>query len=301
MKRIIKLSVLAIVAITLGMTSCKKSDSLNDELDSGTDLKQLSVDESNTQNESEGVLNDVNGVMENSALGKTYNVYGAIIDDSSDIGHKRIFIHYGGDCKDGSRHRRGDAIVTLIEGAKWSDAGSVIKMEYVNLTSTRKANGKSVVFNGVFYVRNVSGGKVFVDATVVHKFWGHGTLNFDGETAMREWYVNRLRTFTNVSGVLNVKTEGDTTVNGNTNVMMWGTNRKSMEFYTLTTSPIIISSACTNGPISGVKVHKGLVKDVTVTFGVEESGVVVSSGCAYGLRVDWKNRKDEAKTAVIAY
>lgn len=299
MNKITRLSSYVMICIALALTSCKK-DSTTDDLDSGADVQQLASDESNLHNESESTLTDLNSVMESSQFGKGYTIKGATVNDTTFAGSREIIITFNGDNADGSRTRTGTVTLQLIEGTKWSEAGAVMKITYANFTITRKADSKQIVFNGIFYLRNVSGGKVFVNPEVIHKYWGEGLITFQNSTT-RTWMINRKRTFTNSSGVLGVKTEGDTTVNGISNVMVWGIARNSTAFYTQVSSPIVVSSTCTNGPVSGVKVHKGFKRDVMVTFGVDQSGNAVSSGCAYGFKVEWKNLKDVSKSAIIAY
>lgn len=301
MKTMIRFSSIALLSIGLAFSSCKKSTDEIDDLDAGTELKQLSTDDNSAESQSESVMNDLNGVMESSQFGKGYSIHGASVDDSTDSGMRRIRVRFDGDNLDGILHRKGLATIQLIEGTKWSDAGAVIKIEFTNLLTTRKGNGRAVEFNGTFYCRNVSGGKVFVDPQVIHKFWGSGSMVFDKSGASRTWFINRKRTFENNSGVFTVKSEGDTTVDGNSNVIHWGITRNSTAFYTLVTTPVLVSSACPGGPVSGVKVHKGFAKDATVTFGVDQSGDPVTSGCPYGFKVEWTNRRNVARSAVISY
>jgi len=301
MKTILRITTIAMLGALLGIAGCKKASEVADELDAGVELQQLASDENSAQSESDGVLTDLNTVMENSPYNKIYPLSNATVDDSTFAGQKIITITYNGDNADGSRNRTGKVILQLINGAKWTDAGATIKIVYNQVVITRKANNKSCEFNGVFYLENVSGGKAFVASPVVHKYWGEGLMTFDKDGSSRSWNINRKRTFTNESGVLSIKTEGDTTINSVSNVLVWGKNRHSNSFYTQISTPIVISSACTNGPISGVKIHKGMAKDVTVTFGVDENGTPVTSGCAYGFKAEWTNKKNESKSVVKAY
>jgi hypothetical protein len=107
---------------------------------------------------------------------------------------------------------------------------------------------------------------------------------------MRTWQVARKRTFTNTSGQLGLKVEGDTAVGGYSNVVVWGVNRRGTAFYTQLTTPLTFNSQCTSRPVSGIKVHNGLVKSISVTFGVDESGNPYSgTGCPYGQKRKCKN------------
>lgn len=299
MKRAIYRAVALTMVIAMALTSCKKDDS--DELEKGTELQQLSCDENSMQGESESLLTDFSLVAENSFMGKTYPISGATVNDSDFAQLRKIIISYDGDNADMSRHRKGTVTIELNTEGKWSDPGALMKITITKLMVTRKVGGKTVEFNGVFYLQNVSGGKLSTASTVVHKFWGGGITNFDSDATQRVWFINRKRTFENNQGVITVTTEGDTTVNGKEHVITWGFSRKGTSFTTQTTTPVVFKSTCMNGPISGVKVHHGFSKEVTVTFGVDVDGNPISSGCGYGLKVEWKNKKDEDKKAILAY
>ncbi len=299
MKKIMQLSTYAILSLVLFLSSCDKDE--KDELDEGAALQELSADESSFQQESDNLLNDINKVMENSPFGKAYTIKGATVNDSSFFSMKKVVITFNGDNEDGTRHRKGTITMQLIAGDKWSDQDALIKIQYTKLVVTRNTKSKTIEFGGIFYLRNVSGGKVFASAEVTHKYWGAGYMNFDGSAASREWSINRRRVFTNIGGVLGVTTDGDTTINGNNHVMIWGKTRKGIAFTTSVVEPVVFSSTCLAGHLSGQKTHKGMEKDIKVTYGVDDKGVVVTSGCPYGLKVEWTNKKEEGRSAILAY
>lgn len=298
-----KLFVFAIVLGVFGLvlnTSCKKGSGA-DPSDLGTDFTQFSSDENLLHTASEALLDDFTTVMENSSLGKVYPIHGATVNDSDFINLKRIIINYNGDNASGSRHRKGTMIIELIEGDKWSDSAAVVKMTCTRITITHKLTGNSLEYSGVYYVKNVSGGKVFVNPEVIHKFWGSGMMNFDNSGIEREWFINRKRTFALGTDFNTITTVGDTVLNAVDNVIEWGQTRKSVTFTTQVIEPIIYRTTCPTGPYSGVKNHKGMLKEVKVIFGVDDQGIPVSVGCAFGYKVEWKNNKDSLKTAIIPY
>jgi hypothetical protein len=149
-------------------------------------------------------------------------------------------------------------------------------------------------------ITNVNGGHAFVDTVVTHKIRGLMTVSFDNETS-RSWSIARKRVITHYDLVYNVEVNGDTTIAGINNVVVWGTNRLGNMFYTQIQQPVQWSSACPQGPYSGVKVHKGLAREITVTFGVDALGNPATGTCPFGFRVNWSNLRGEAKSAVIGY
>lgn len=136
--------------------------------------------------------------------------------------------------------------------------------------------------------------------SVTHTVRGNMTVTFDGGRSL-SWQIARRRVSTAVGAVYTITISGDTTVNGINNVAVWGLNRNSTMFYTQISSPIVFSSTCINGPISGVKVHKGIAREITVTFGVDAAGNPVSANCPYGFKLNWTNLRNETKTAVVSY
>jgi hypothetical protein len=298
MKKIIQFGLAAMVVAGLSLNSCKKDD---DTMDDGLEQSELSSDESNHSNELESSLNEADVTISSSGLGKGPGISGAKVDDSTFISQKKIVITYDGLSGDGLRNRSGVVVLQLISGNKWSDVGAVLKVEAQNLKVTRVSTGKSVVINGVHYITNVTGGKAYVNSSVIHKVRGNTEVSFDNGT-MRTWQVARKRTFTNTSGQLGLKVEGDTAVGGYSNVVVWGVNRRGTSFYTQLTTPLTFNSQCTSRPVSGVKVHNGLVKSITVTCGVDESGNPYSGTvCPYGFKINWEDRKGNARTAVVSY
>jgi|NOAtaT_6_FD_contig_41_6509529_length_937_multi_4_in_0_out_0_1 hypothetical protein len=299
MKNAIRMTWVALLATGLTLNSCKKNDNEMDE--DGLEQAELSFDESNYNNELEASLNEANTTVSSSGVGKGPGIPGAKVDDSTFINEKKIVITYDGLSGDGLRMRTGTVILQLISGAKWSDAGAVLSVEAQNLKITRVSTGKSVTLNGVHYITNVTGGKVLVDENVVHSVRGNTQVTFDNGT-MRSWQVARKRTYTNAAGQLSLKVEGDTAVGGYSNVVVWGTNRRGNAFYTQITSPLLFTTTCSNRPVSGVKVHNSMSKNITVTFGVDASGNPYSgSDCPYGFKISWVDRKGNTRTSVSAY
>jgi hypothetical protein len=299
MKRTIRLSSIALVAISLFLFACKKDKTDGQDDDSSGQMEQ-SADELLMQNESENALNEVNAAISGSTFGKTVGIAGATINDSSFISEKKVIITYNGTSADGRRNRTGEITIQLINGNNWGEQGSVVKIDFNNFRITQIASGKSIVLNGFHAITNTSGGRSFVSASVTHTIRGSVKVSFDNATS-RSWQIARKRVVTSTSGVYEITVTGDTTLSATQHIAVWGTNRQGNSFYTQISQPVVWSSTCPAGPLSGVKVHKGIAREITVTFGVDASGNPVTGTCAYGFKINWINLRNQSKTTVISY
>jgi hypothetical protein len=301
MKKLTTMGTIVLVAFGLAFTSCKKKDS--DENDDDTSLQtEQSADESLMQNESETSLNEADIALAGSTFGKTGGIAGATINDSSFIAQKKLVITYNGNSADGKRNRTGEVVVQLISGNNWGEAGAVVKIDFNNLHITHIASGKSITINGNHIVTNINGGRAFVNTSVVHSIRGSMSVTFDNTSTTRSWQIARKRTIASAAGAYTITVSGDTTLNSIPKIIVWGTNRAGNSFYTQINQDVVWSSLCPTGPSSGVKVHKGIAREITVTFGVDASGNPVTGGnCPYGLKINWKNIRNVDKTALISY
>ena len=230
--------------------------------------------------------------------------------DSSLKAQGRLVITFAGNTCDNKRSRSGSITLQLPYDSvtntvtPWSSAGCVLTLTFNNFKVTRLSNNKSIVINGVKYISNVNGGLVD-DATtfvtpILHRITGTMQVTFDDGT-VRSWSIDRSRSINRTNGITTVTISGNATENGISNVSIWGVNRKGNNFTVSIPTPIVASSSCNFEPSSGVRVHNGVVRDLTVTFGVDQSGNAVTSGCAYGYRLNWINKKGNAKQAVVSY
>lgn len=294
-----QLIALAMTAIVIVGSSCNKTK--EDPLDDGLELKELASDESHFTIESDLIFTDVNTVHEKFDLGEKTTLDGATVNDSSFIGFKKIVINYNGETMNKMRVRNGSVSIQLIEGERWRDRGAVVEIEFNNITITRTEGNKIVNLQGKYYVKNVNGGRAFVDMNVEHKLWGTAMARF-GSGSSNEWSISRKRSFNMVNGTFQIITNGDTTINDSSNVLVWGKNRKGKEFMVRVPEQLVYSSACPGKLMSGQKRHYKFAKDFLVTYGVDDKGNIhKGSGCAYGFKVEWTNAKDEERRAVFAY
>jgi hypothetical protein len=303
-KNFIKPLILA-TAVAAMLVSCNRRD--NDLTpDDTTEQTTTSSDEANVTSYVEDLVKDVNDVVSGSSSSgarvEGASICGATIDSTSAKGN--IILNFDGSTTcNGRRTRSGTVTVSLTKGSKWTEAGAQLTVVLANYKVTRVSDNKSVTLNGTKTITNVNGGLIKSIAsgeTIVHKIKGNMAVTFD-DGSVRAWQIARKRTFSNNSSVYKVTLEGDTSIAGIGNVDVWGTNRFSNPFYGVISSPIVRTSTCDYDAVSGVKVHKGLAREITITFGVDSNGDVVTSTCPYGYKAAWTNRKGASRTAVIQY
>jgi hypothetical protein len=300
------LAILIIAAFAINVQSCKKDEKEPDTTNQNDDTaaqSQQSSDESIQTNESEFAMNDVNSAIENSSYGKTFVIVGASID--SVTVDKKLIITYSGNNADESRKRAGQIIVQLTNGILWSDKNAVITVTFIGYKVTRNSTGKSITFNGMYTVTNAKGGLVrFLkpNEIITHKIAGSMSISFDDGT-QRSWTITRQREIgLTITGSPYIILSGFGTKDNYTNVSVTGVNRAGNTFYSIITTPIIYSSACSWLPINGAIMHKGIAREITVTFGVDVNGnAVVAPSCPYGYKINWTNILNVGKQAVLKY
>ena len=302
MKKIFQISLIAIVAVSLTFVSCKKSTSTPTE--STADQQQMAADENSHSIEMQNSLNEANDAMATAGFGKTGSIYGATV--TIDSATKKITIIYNGNNKDNSRFRTGQIVIQLTTGSRWKDLGATISVSYTAFKIKNIASGKSITFDGTVNATNQTGGRVFIDANVVHLVTSSSfTLTFDDGT-QRIWNISRKRTFSNNVGVLSVTEEGTGSADGNSNLISWGENRKGDKFYTQITTPIVYNTInsvkCPNNIIQGEKIHILQGSKLTVTFGLDANGNPVSgNNCPTSYLVKWTNAAGKERSLLITY
>ncbi|QQR94488.1 MAG: hypothetical protein IPJ93_11760 [Bacteroidota bacterium] len=50
-----------------------------------------------------------------------------------------------------------------------------------------------------------------------------------------------------------------------------------------------------------MRVHHGVVRELTVTFGVDQQGNAQTSGCPYGYKLNWTSANGKAHQIVRSY
>ena len=298
------------IGTVITLNSCKK------ETTSTTNDSTSAADASNTSTAMNATNDDAANAAGTNAsmLGKTSGfelLCGALstVDSVNGI----ITITYSGAECTGIVKRLGTVTVTLLnyaQGARWKNAGATLQVAYNNLVVTNILSGASYTLNGTHYITNVTGGLAYqvmngsMSGTVAHK---HVADNFTITFAngqQRTWSVRSTRTFTG-SGLLSVRTitlAGDTTVNGETNVEVWGTNSNGDVFASSLIAPIVTNNVCGYyHPVSGEYTHFIANRSVDVLFGVNGAGGAVTIGnCAFGYKVTY-TLNGTSKTIVLSY
>ncbi len=307
MQKIFSIGLIALGIISLTLNACRK-----DKEGTGDDFKNQTIaarDEADMEAASEQSLEDINSAIDGSSLAgkalgpRPFVLCGSTVDTSQKA-QGRITITYDGTSVCNGKKRTGSVLIQFPAGKKWRDVGTRISATFNSLKFTRVIDGKSITLDGQKSITNVNGGIVSEQTngqTIVHKVRGNLSLTFDNGT-VRNWVVARLKTITLIDSVYQLKVEGDTTVDGTANVVIFGTNRAGRAFRVAIATPIIANSTCFfYRPVQGVKVHSGLEREIIVTFGVDEGGNSVSSGCAYGYKAEWKNARGQQKTLITQY
>ena len=125
-------------------------------------------------------------------------------------------------------------------------------------------------------------------------------ITFDNNTT-RTWNIDRTRSISRTNNITSVTITGNATQNGISNVATWGINRRGDSFTISIPTPVVLNSSCNFHAISGVRVHYGIARVLTVTYGVDASGNIVTSGCPYGYRLNWINHNGNPVQIVVSY
>jgi hypothetical protein len=308
--RILLLSI--ILLGTLSFTqSCKKNRLVKNE------TGQVSEDNSQIQQGMDAAVYDgTNAMSGNSSInGRVMNAAAITVcgatTDTSQKAQGIITLNFDGSTICNGRIRAGMIKLTLVgytTGTRWKTAGAVCRMDFTDYKVTRSSDSKSLVFNGTANVTNVSGGNIVLltfglQPNVIHKIEsGAITVKFDdGKTSTCN--LSRQFTYTYSNGVYQVKGEGVGSKNGLSSIENWGTTRDGDEFTSQVTQPVIWNSTCgAHKPVSGKLDIQVASKEfgLVTTLGVDNSGNVVSSGCPWGLKVEW-TYKNKSGSKLYAY
>jgi hypothetical protein len=288
-----------VIALALLFSSCTKKTTTTSG--ANTTISEHSQDVSNSTTESSNVNNDVNNALTNvSGFGKNFSIQalticGASIDSSHNTGSQPyIIITYNGSSVCSSTEvRSGQVKVQLISGAAYTDANAVLELTFTNYKVVYPLlDNHYLIFNGTKYLTDVNG----IDWLTVYLGTSTVTLRersynmevtFDnGQTS--SWNSARLSTygmtnFTAVYGTIN----GDTTIGGKT-IDSWGKTRFNTNFTTQMIQPWQSGTTCGWwAPTSGNYTSVTDSFTVSALLGVNSAGNQVSSGCAWGLKLNW--------------
>jgi hypothetical protein len=305
MKKVLLNISLVAIAASLSLSSCKKSEEAEPDY---SELTQQSSDNSSVQRESDQAIDDATTLLEGSSLGARLDAADTslvVIDSSqTDSNSRRKFIFKYKNKFANGKTKSGKMTAVLTTGTNWKTAGSVLTLTFDTMKVVR--NGKSVTFNGTKTITNVTGGRIKdlktgSDAIVHNVLSSNLKVTFE-DGSSKTWSVSKTRTFTVDENGLKVSVTGTGSQAGFTKLAEWGLTRKGTPFYASIEEPIVFSS-CNQDPkpISGKKVHKGLTKEVVVTFGVDANGNLDNTCSAYGFKNNWLNRKGESQQTIVSY
>lgn len=303
----------ALLAITLALAGCKRDDEPRRTYD-GAEERTHAADESLLTTETEQVLSDADdvyllgsGAMGGSGKTSLYVPCGATLD--SVPATKTYILTFDSTvvCANGTRKRSGTITLQLTNGTQWQNQGATLQVSYTNYRVTRVSDGKSLTLNGSHTVVNATGGLVPLMAdgapSIIRNITGNLALTFDDGTA-RTWNVSVQRTWTKASGVWTVSAAGQGTAGGYSNLSHWGVTRYGGLFYVETLQPVVANSTCGwQRPLSGRKLHRRPVRDITVTLGTDATGnPYTGTNCPYGFKAEWVNTNSGGTgSAVVAY
>ena len=317
MKRALRFSTLALLSAGLCFTSCKKNET-QDLADSETvAMANTADDEATASSETDASLADADEAINLTAIAGgrvSATLPCGVAGIDSFPAEKRYVITFDGRTRCGNRQtiRSGSITLQLYNAQSWAEAGAVMQVTYDNYT-VRKGVGRSlgnaIVLNGTGKIYNVLGG---LRRQVLRGNAGQvqHRIRFSN---LRMAYKNRqftdigiakTRTWVNEGGFISIRVTGDTAGTafaGNSNVGHWGTNRQGTRSYTIFQQAVVANNNCGyDAPVAGVKVHKGLNRELTITLGVDRQGNPVTGSCPYGYKYQFVGPR-RTETGVVEY
>jgi hypothetical protein len=311
MKKIIMVFTLCLaIGTIITLNSCKKAaTTTSNDSTSAADASNVSS-AMNATNDDATNATSTNASMSGKTAG--FELLCGALSTVDSVNGIVTITYSGAECTGGVK-RLGTVTVTLLnyaQGARWKNAGATLQVAYSNLVVTNILSGASYTINGTHYITNVTGGLAYqvmdgnVTGTVAYK---HVADNFsitfaDGQ--QRTWSVRRTRSFTGtIAGLVRTITlAGDTMINGENNVEIWGTNSNGDAFSSSLVAPIVSNNICGYyHPVSGEYTHFVANRSVDVLFGVNTLGNTVTVGnCAFGYKVTY-TVNGNTKTIVLPY
>jgi len=317
---------LFVIAFTGILTSCNKSNSNNNNGTSNTDLQTNSDDQTRVSTETDAALDDVNTAMtvqynvSGAALGRelmsrmvdgpgsgdSTAICDAVISADTSNSTWTITITYNGTNCALDRTRSGSVTISWPAGQLWRTAGSVVTVQFNNLTITRVSDNKKITLNGTHTYTNVSGGSLIdlpnnPGTSITHTITSDNMqITFDNGTK-RTWNVARQRVFTYSGGYI-ITTTGlhtDGTTNG---ISEWGTDRFNMAFEVAIITPRVISQACSWQMTAGKVALSNSVGTTTITYGLDATGTSTGcpiSGATYYFELSWTGASSNKTYSVI--
>lgn len=308
MKTPFRLLIATILLMAVTFSSCKKDKDVTTTSDYTSEFSAQSEDQAQVASDVDEVADDANTILGEhpSLTGRITNLAcnaTAVVDSISNP--RTVTITYNGPNCRGNRIRAGVVVLSMAAGTHWGDAGAVLTIDIQNLSNTRVRDGKSISINGTKTITNVTGGLLGDLASlgnITHRIQSAGmTVGFDNNT-QRVWQIAKQRVFTYDNGIV-ITTTGTHTDGITTGISEWGINRFGNAFVTQISNALVVRQDCDFRLVSGEVKHDRLVRDVTVTFGLDAQGN--STSCpgtgTYYYKVVWTNANGVVRTAILPY
>jgi len=312
---------IAIIAIGLSVTSCKKDNTTTPATTSlsETDLMSQSTSDDQEIQDIQNIMDkNVTDYMSGLSLTKGSNdstpPCGMQIVGTPDLLNKTYTLKYDGTlcvANDPIRRKIGVIVITLTKGNHWKEIGAVLNIKY-DIAVTKRLSGKTFNIKGERTIENVKGGRwwdLITGDTLVHKINASNIITFPNGTT-RQWKHKVIRAWVlpapKAPLLFIVSAWGDTL--GYKNLATWGINRNGNYFFTQITSPIIAASACNWDPSMGACKHTLTTSDTTYTatlkFGLDANGNQIlpsSQTCPDHFKINWTGRQGKKDSTLLSY
>ena len=297
-KKMIKLSLFLIGVLAISVTGCKKDNSSTTQTTANTNsLQNQSTDETRVSQASDEVTNDVNIVMSGqSGMKSTEGIpCNANLDSTAVINDTMTYyITYNGLNCNGHLFRTGQVQIKRRVNTWWHQAGTTIIYSFINYHVYHVLHPeKAITINGTRTYENVSGGLLFMVPqyidSVTHKEWGYMNITFEDSTH-RTWHFYRQLTYTRVNQQLVLQIAGLGAADGYSNLVIWGVNRNSEQFYDQILQTNVFKQHCDWDPCSGIR--KIMIpagnKSATLTYGYDSNNqLITNDDCPTKFKVDY--------------
>jgi len=297
MKNILqRLSLVAIVILSVTFTACKKEPKSNANDSTNTkDANGIANAFDATSDDAAAMAGQVATMAGKTASGSYYMLCGQTVVDTGN--GRTITITYDGTTICNGVQRTGTVVITLANGsALWDQPGAIANVAVNSVKVTDVTSSNSFTLNGNYTVTNETGGLAWelwwtapVGTVVKHRetSTNMSVVFSDGTTG--SWSVDRTRTWSKTSvGGNNVITYSVSSENSG-NKDTWGTNRYGEAFSTNIATPISANNYSVNcewRPFQGKYVYTVPSRNASASllFGTDASGHSVGNAttCAPG-------------------
>jgi len=294
--KIFRISLLLVAILIAGLTACRKDKTTTISDPGVNSVQNLAADENQVNSASDEAINDVNVVLGlKGGMTPAFGLPCHAIIDSTAIANDSItyyVTYHGTNCR-GNLSRTGQVEIKKHIRTHWYEAGASVIYKYINFHVTHIASQKSITLNGKKTYTNVSGGLIFMIpqyiTSVIQKDEGYMNVTFD-DGSTRSWQVARQLTFTRPDSDFVVTIDGYGSADNYNNLVIWGINRNSEQFYIQILQSVVQREACQYDPCSGQKKISipDKNKGATLTFGYDSNDQpITGNDCPTKYKVDW--------------